>query len=221
MYPMSQRSSSHRASLPPAGPNSKSGVSALLRRFSTPSNYTGGVVSVGQPAVDPMSLIDNQIHDPLSCPASPPTVHQYILKSRGKDYAFIIVKSHALNGQDPPLLYFGEDITGYVILSLSDLSDMQRMDVAVSQFLFLIGMTAIELGNCSCRCSIRTPLSHGLKSSVPCHRRRSMNLTSQAENFAGPLLLLPQPIRSHRQAHRLIQPQDFNRPMAIVALVVT
>jgi hypothetical protein len=55
-----------------------------------------------------------------------PTVHQYTLKSRGRDYAFITVKSHALNAQDPPLLYFGEDITGFVILSLSDLSDMQR-----------------------------------------------------------------------------------------------
>lgn len=133
MYPMPLHSSSHRASLP-AGPNSTSGVSALLRRFSNPSNYTGGVVSVGQPAIDPTSLIDNQNHDDLWHPASPPTAHQYILKSRGRDYAFIIVKSHALNAEDPPLLYFGEDITGYVILSLSDLSDMQRMDVVVSQF---------------------------------------------------------------------------------------
>jgi hypothetical protein len=126
---MELRSSSHRASLP-TGPNSKSGVSALLRRFSNPSNYTGGVVSTGQPAIDPTSLIGSQTHDV----ASPPTVHRYILKSRGRDYAFIIVKSHAHNAQDPLLLYFGEDVTGYVILSLSDLSDMQRMDVVVSQF---------------------------------------------------------------------------------------
>jgi hypothetical protein len=129
MYPMRLRPSSPRASLP-AGPNSTSGVSALLRRFSNPSNYLGGVVSVGQAAIDPTSVIENQIHDV----ASPPTVHQYILKSRGRDYAFIIVKSHALNAQDPPLLYFGEDITGYVILTLSDLSDMQRMDVVVGRF---------------------------------------------------------------------------------------
>ena len=37
-----------------------------------------------------------------------------------------------------------------------------------------------------------------------------MNLKSHLNNFAGPLPLLPQPIRSHRQAHRqahlLIQP---------------
>ncbi len=46
---------------------------------------------------------------------------------------------------------------------------------------------------------------------------------SQAENFAGPLLLLPQQIRSRRQAHRLIRvirPMDINRPTAI-ALVTT
>ena len=130
MYPMSVRSTSHRASLP-TGPNSTSGVPALLRRFSNPSNYTGGVLSAGQAVIDPTSLVDNQIHDVLL-----PTVHQYILKSRGRDYALIIVKSHAVNAEDPPLLYFGEDIgediTGYVILSLSDLSDMQRMDVVVS-----------------------------------------------------------------------------------------
>jgi hypothetical protein len=126
-------SSSHRASLS-GSKSSTSGVSALLRRFSTRSNHTGGIVSAGQHVIDPTSLFDNQIHDPLLGPASPPTVHQYTLKSRGRDYAFIIVKSHALNAEDPPLLYFGEDITGYVILSLSDLSDMQRMDVVVSQF---------------------------------------------------------------------------------------
>jgi hypothetical protein len=120
MSPLSLRSSSHRAGLP-AGPNSASGVSGFLRRLSTPSNYT---------AIDPTSLFDYEIPDVLLRPDSLPTVHQYTLKSS----AFIIVKSHALNAQDPPLLYFGEDITGYVILSPSDLSDMQRVDVVVSPF---------------------------------------------------------------------------------------
>jgi len=67
-------------------------------------------------------------------PAASATVHQYILKSRGREYAKIIVRSHSPNAHDPPVLYFGEDISGYVILSLSDLSDMQSMDVVVSQF---------------------------------------------------------------------------------------
>ena len=132
MSPKPLRPSSHRASLPE--PNSSSGVSGLLRRLSTQSNYTSGVVSAGQPANDPTGLIDDQIHDLLFHPASPPTVHQHTLKSHGKDYAFIIVKSHALNAKDTPLLYFGEDITCYVIFSFSDLSDMQRVDVAVSPF---------------------------------------------------------------------------------------
>jgi hypothetical protein len=120
MSPLPLRSSSHRASLP--GPNSTSGVSGFLRRLSTSSSYTG--------AIDPKSLIDNRIPDVLLGPASLPTVHQYTLKSS----ASIIVKSHAINAQGPPLLYFGEDIAGCVILSLSDLSDMQRVDVVVSPF---------------------------------------------------------------------------------------
>ena len=91
------------------------------------------MASAGQPAIDPTNLIDNQVHDVSLHPASPPTIqHQYTLKSRGRDYAFIIIKSHALNAQEPPLLYFGEGITGCVTLSRSDLSDMQSMDVVVS-----------------------------------------------------------------------------------------
>jgi hypothetical protein len=62
-------------------------------------------------------------------------MHQYILKSRGKEYALITVTSHALNTQDVPLLYFGEELKGMVFLSLNDaMGDMQSMDVVVSQF---------------------------------------------------------------------------------------
>jgi hypothetical protein len=60
--------------------------------------------------------------------------HQYHLKSRGKDYAFITVASHAPNVKDSPLLYFGEEVRGYVALSLNALSDMQSVDVTVSHF---------------------------------------------------------------------------------------
>jgi hypothetical protein len=129
---------SHRASLPP-GPNSRFGVTAILRRFSTPSNYTGGNATAGQLAtqrgIDPTSLIHDEVHDASLRPAFPTdTVHQYSLKSRGRDYALILVRSHALNGQDPPLLYFGETLKGFVVLSRNDLSDMQSMEVAVSEF---------------------------------------------------------------------------------------
>jgi hypothetical protein len=94
-----------------AGPSSTPG---FLRRRSTSSNYSD--------AIDTTSLIDSQIPD-----VSHRTVHQYTLKSN----AFIIIKSHAYDAQDPPLLYFGEDIIGYV---LSDPSDIQRVDVVVSPF---------------------------------------------------------------------------------------
>jgi len=210
-------SSSHRVSLP-SGSQYTSGVSALLRRFSNLFNYTGGVALAGQPPTNLLSLINDHAHDASLHPASSATVHQYILKSRGREYAQIIVRSHALNAHDPPVLYFGEDITGFVILSLSDLSDMQSMDVVVSQS--LIGLTAVEPGTCSCRCSIWIPLFRGLRSSALYHRSRSMNLISQAEIFAGPLLLHPQPSRFRRQAHRLIRPLVINRPMTI-ALVAT
>jgi hypothetical protein len=45
-----------------------------------------------------------------------------------------------------------------------------------------------------------------------------MNLTSQAESFAG---LLPSPLlpsRSLRRAHPLIQPLDINHPVAIAVV---
>ena len=144
------RPPSDRISLPP-GPNTKFSATALLRRFSNPSTYSNsGNAFVGQPvahpAMDPTNLIHNQVHDASLYPADPPkTVHRYSLKSRGKDYALITVTSHALDVEDTPLLYFGEDIKGVVMLSRADLSDMQSMDVVVSLF-FLIGVTVIELG---------------------------------------------------------------------------
>ena len=94
-------------------------MSGYLRRRSTSSNYSG--------AIDTTSLIDSQIPDVLLRTTSHRTVHQYTLKSN----AFIIIKSHAYDAQDPPLLYFGEDVIGYV---LSDPSDIQRVDVVVSPF---------------------------------------------------------------------------------------
>ena len=74
-----------------------------------------------------------QIHDQAG-DASMGTVHQYILKSRGRNYASIIVMSHALDAQDPPLLYIGEELKGSIALSIDDLSGMQSMHVVVSQF---------------------------------------------------------------------------------------
>lgn len=128
----------HRTSIP-SGSNPPFPVSALLRRFSTPSPYTGdsAVSAVArplatQPAVDPTTQMQDQIPFHPIAPAN--TVHNYVVKSRGRDYALIGITSHAPNVQDPPLFYFGEELKGCVILSLDDLNDMRNMDVVVSQF---------------------------------------------------------------------------------------
>jgi hypothetical protein len=125
------------------------------------------------------------------------TIHVYNLKSRRRDYAIITVKSHARTALDTPLLYFGEEVKGSVILSLNNLSDMQNMDVAVSR-LFFDNVTTIELGTRSCRFLIRTPISHRSRPGASCYRIRSMSLISQAESFVGPLPLRRQPIPSRR-----------------------
>jgi hypothetical protein len=90
---------------------------------------------VAQASVDPATPIHDQVHNASLIPTVPTeTIHEYTLKSRGRDYALITVTSHAPNAQDIPLLYFGEELKGFVVLSLSDLNDMQNMDVVVSQF---------------------------------------------------------------------------------------
>ncbi|KAI9509804.1 hypothetical protein F5148DRAFT_693119 [Russula earlei] len=127
-----------RTSLP-FGPKPPSGVTALLRRFSAPSPYTGGsIVIVEEPAAQPgVSLTEPPVRaEDASLHSTVPfnTVHQYNLQSRGRDYAFIILRSHAANARDPPLLYLGEELTGSVVLSLNDLSGMQSMDVVLQMF---------------------------------------------------------------------------------------
>jgi hypothetical protein len=110
-------------------------TSSLLRRFTLPSPYTGGHSAIGQSTahlVDPESRANNQEHDPVLLP--PNTVHEYNLMSRGKNYALISVTSRALNSQDPPLLYFGEELTGSIVLSQNDLEGMRSMDVVVRRF---------------------------------------------------------------------------------------
>jgi hypothetical protein len=88
-----------------------------------------------QASVDPATPIHDQVHNASLIPTvRSETVHEYPLKSRGREYALIIVPSHASNAQDIPLLYFGEELNGFVVLSLSDLNEIQSMDVVVSQF---------------------------------------------------------------------------------------
>ncbi|KAH9998863.1 hypothetical protein BJV74DRAFT_883111 [Russula compacta] len=125
----------HRTSIP-SGSNPPFPASALLRRFSTPSPYTGDSAVArplaAQPTVDPTTQMQDQIPFHPIAPAD--TVHNYIVKSRGRAYALIGITSHALNVQDPPLFYFGEELKGSVILSLDDLNDMRNMDVMLQMF---------------------------------------------------------------------------------------
>jgi hypothetical protein len=124
----------HRATLIPES-NQTFPVTALPRRFTAPSPYTLVEQSAAQLRIDPTMPVQDQVDDVSFFPFSPSdTMHQFNLKSRGRDYALINVTSHARNTQDPPLLYFGEELKGFVELSLNDLSDMRSMDVVVSWF---------------------------------------------------------------------------------------
>ena len=118
-----------RPQSPDRPPESKrtSRVSALSRRISAPPPYTLTEPHVAQPSVDtgatmPVNAQFHHVH------------HQYNLKSRGRDYALITVASHAADIQGYPLLYFGEELKGFVALSLNDLNDMLSIDVVVSWF---------------------------------------------------------------------------------------
>ena len=103
-----------------------------IHRFSNPPPYTIDEQPVALPSIDPTQ---DQVHDASFIPNVPSEiVHQYTLTSRRKHYALITVTSHAQNAQDPPLLYFGEELKGSVVLSSSGLGDMRSIDVVVSQF---------------------------------------------------------------------------------------
>jgi hypothetical protein len=100
---------------------------ALLRRFSTPSPYTGLNSTNDQSAV--------QItEEPLSQEPSlaPSTKHKYNLKSRGRDYATIVIVSRASYIQETPLLHFGDELNGLIALPRDHLNDLQSMEVVVS-----------------------------------------------------------------------------------------
>ena len=116
----------------------KSPVAALFRRTSAPPPYTPTEQDVAQPSIDSgaATQVNAQVHHALFFPTVPSDTvhHQYNLKSRGRDYALLTVASHARNVQDSPLLYFGEELKGFVGLSLNDLNDLQSVDVVVSQF---------------------------------------------------------------------------------------
>lgn len=118
-------------SIPPESNKATFPVPAL-HRFSILPPY-----SIEQPvASHSIGTTQGPVHEALFIPNVPSeVVHQYTLTSRGRDCALITVTSHAQNAQDPPLLYFGEELKGSVVLpSNNGLSDMRSIDVVVSQF---------------------------------------------------------------------------------------
>jgi hypothetical protein len=119
---------SERASIS-VKPTAPFDANALLRRFSTPSPYTGLNSPTDQSAVQPTVEQPSQEHG-----VQPSSNHNYILKSRGRDYATIIVVSRAPNVLEPPLLHFGDELNGRIVLPRDHLNDMQSMEVMVSLF---------------------------------------------------------------------------------------
>lgn len=118
---------------------------SLLRRFSEPPAYTAMRVSseleysTSRPALALESLPQSY---GVAGPSSPAVSgsgmhpeftceHQYIIKSRGKDWAAVYVWSRANATQNRPLLYTGDDVSGRVSMALGKLGEIQRIEVIV------------------------------------------------------------------------------------------
>ncbi|KAF8271173.1 hypothetical protein EI94DRAFT_1827775 [Lactarius quietus] len=127
--PMDARIRSERASVS-VRPSAPFDANALLRRFSTPSPYTGLNSATDHSTVQLAAEPPTQEHG-----VEPSTKHNYILKSRGRDYATIVVESRSTNVMEPPILHFGdESLNGLVVLPHDHLNDMQSMEVVFQLF---------------------------------------------------------------------------------------
>lgn len=133
MFPVARiRSDRASVSVTPSPPFD---ANALLRRFSTPSPYTGLNPATGQSAAQPTAGPSSQEHGIVPLSNIPfDTAHEYILTSRGRDYASVIVASRARNVLDPPLLHFGDELNGVILLPRDNLSDMRSMEVVFQLF---------------------------------------------------------------------------------------
>ena len=128
------RVGSERASLP-VKPSPPFDVNALLRRFSAPSQSTDSESATDQSTAQLPAGSSSQEHGILSVSKIPfHTVHKYALTSRGREYATIVVVSRAPNIQDSPLLHFGDDLNGLILLPKDNISDMRSMEVVVSWY---------------------------------------------------------------------------------------
>ncbi|KAI0258408.1 hypothetical protein BC834DRAFT_975189 [Gloeopeniophorella convolvens] len=120
--------------------NPRFNPAGILRRFSTPSPYTVGATT-SSPGHQTSPLPEIQVtgsHDlaqndfPSATPLTTP--HTYAVKSRGKDYAAVVILSHAQNVRDSPLLYYGEDITGAIVVPLDHFERIQTVEVVLQMY---------------------------------------------------------------------------------------
>jgi hypothetical protein len=129
----------------------------LIRRFSLPSSYT-----VDEPASTSAQLVvpnnaysrtassassSNAPHSPLAMQPGPALMqHRYPLKSRGKDYAFIMLSdSRAARERDAPVFFHGDEVAGKISMALENLGGIQRIEVKVR---FLSSTSDSEGKNC-------------------------------------------------------------------------
>ncbi|KAI9439697.1 hypothetical protein H4582DRAFT_1876692 [Lactarius indigo] len=108
---------------------------ARLRQFSDPPPYTSVDSAANPSPMKPAAGPPSQEHS-IALPSKNPfdTVHEYDLMSRGRYYALVKVRSHAQNFGDPPLLHFGDELNGDIVLFRENLSDMRSLEVVVSWF---------------------------------------------------------------------------------------
>lgn len=133
MFPM-DRNRSERASIS-VNPSPPFDAADLLRRFSTPSPYTGLNSATDQSAMQLAAEPASQEHGIVqSSKIIFDTPHKYILTSRGRQHALVFVVSRAPNVQDPPLLHFGDELNGLIVLPRDNLSNMQSMEVVFQLF---------------------------------------------------------------------------------------
>jgi len=109
----------------------------FFRQLSVPPPYTLTEQHVAHPSIDSRATtrVNTQVHHASFFPTVPSgtSQHRYNLKSRGRGYPLITVASHVPNIQGS-LLYFGEELKGFVALSFNDLNDVQSAGFVVSQF---------------------------------------------------------------------------------------
>ncbi|VDB85679.1 unnamed protein product [Peniophora sp. CBMAI 1063] len=101
---------------------------SLSRSPSYASRLPGGFVPPSPSSAGPLTPVLSEMHPELTCE------HQHILKSLGKDWAALFVRSRASAAHPRPLLYSGDDVSGRVSIALGKLGQIQRVEVVLQEF---------------------------------------------------------------------------------------